>query len=95
MRPVRNKLNIATAQKIAKDYCVSKNLSLKRLDDQKVADFGDSVVFAQPVSKTLMDLQMFGLVKDKETQPKPTLILRKTATGYTVEETEYTTMYLR
>ena len=94
MRPVRNNHNIATAQKIAEDYCATKKLSLRKLSDQKVIDFGDSVVFAQPVHKAKMDLHIFGLTKDKETQPKPTLILRKTATGYRVEETEYTKKYL-
>lgn len=95
VRPRRTKLNIQVAAKEAELYCAKKNLSVSKLRTQKVAEIGDSIVFAQPVNIEARKVAISGLKKDKESQPKPTLILKKTGRGYIVEETEHTNVYLK
>lgn len=92
MKPVRNSLNIEQAKRAAISYCEINNLSVGKLSAQRVIDLGASVIFGQP--RPLMDLHLFGLERDIDTQPWPTLVLRKTGRGYEVEETPYTRQYL-
>ena len=95
MRPIRTKLNIQTASKVAEMYCKKNKLSVSKLKTQKVVEIGDSVVFAQPSNIKTQRVAIAGLRSDKESQPKPTLVLKKTGKGYVVEETEHTNIYLR
>lgn len=95
MRPVRTKLNIQVASRIAENYCEKNKLSIPKLKAQKVIEIGDSVIFAQPTNVTAKKVALAGLKRDVETQPKPTLILKRTGSGYAVEETKHTNIYLK
>lgn len=95
VRPTRTKINIKTASKVAELYCEKNKLSIPKLKTQKVVEIGDSVIFAQPTNISSHRVAVSGLKSDKESQPKPTLVLKKTGRGYIVEETEHTNIYLR
>ena len=82
-------LGKAMAFEIASSYCVKNNLSVKKLKDQRFEWIYDSAFFAQP-SDVIPD----GLRNDRETQPKPTLIITLVNGEIVIKETEYTRKYL-
>lgn len=94
MRPQRNKIIVQAALREAEDYCRRNKISLSKLRKQKVVGLSDVVIFAEPVPEGKVKVKR-GLLDDKSTQPKPTLVVRKTASGYMVEETNYTQEYLK
>lgn len=94
MKPTRNLLDVQAATVVAKKYCTANNLSVLKLSLQKTIEIQGEVIFAQPSDYSGTLAQRAGLLMDKQTQPKPTLVVRKTGNGYEVEETEYTRKYL-
>lgn len=95
MKPVRTKLNIQMASRVAENYCEKNKLSISKLKAQKVIEIGDSIIFAQPTNMKTQKVALAGLRHDAETRPKPTLILKRDGSGYVVEETQYTDIYLK
>ena len=82
-------LQKALAVELAKDYCKNNGLSIEKLNQQMFAVIYSSAIFAQP-SNVIPN----GLLNDLETQPKPTLIIKKNDNGLVIEQTEYTHEYL-
>lgn len=94
MKPKREKIDIFELTTIIEKYCNRNELSFEKIKTQKITNLGETIVFSHPVEKNSY-IRKLGLMVDKETQPKPTLILRKTENGYIVEKTEFTNIYLK
>lgn len=89
MRPVRNKVEIENAKKIAREYCIENGLDTESLDKQLVYAINGKVIFAQPSNQ-----ETSGLKTDMSTQPKPTLVVERSQNGYMVDGTDHTRQFL-
>ena len=79
----------AMAMESAKAYCRANGLSWERLKEQRFDLMGLTAVFSQP-----SDVKPLGLTNDRETMPKPTLVIRYQDGTLVFEQTEHTTKYL-
>ncbi len=82
-------LQKSMALEIVKKYCSENNLSFKKLLSQRFELVYGTAVFAQE-----SNVKPMGLTNDKETMPKPTLILTSKDNNIVIEQTEYTKQYL-
>lgn len=88
-RQAEREFRRAIALEAASRYCLTNQLSVEKLGQQRFEWFGDAAVFAQPSG-----IKPDGLKNDLETQPKPTLILRLDNGKFHIEQTEHTKKYL-
>ncbi len=78
------------AIEFVKEYCHKNNLSLQKLKNQIFELSYDACGFLQP-----SDVVPEGLVNDRETMPKPTLIIKNVNGQLVIKSTEYTKIYLK
>lgn len=72
-----------------RSYCAENNLSLEKLKKEKFELSYNECGFAHP-----SEIEVNGLLNDKDTMPKLTLIIRYENDELIIEETEYTRNYL-
>ena len=77
------------ALRISESYCAEQGLSFDKLKNQMFDFFNGAAWFLQPSGVTPK-----GLTNDKETMPKPTLIIRNVNGNIVIEQTENTQKYL-
>lgn len=87
---VEKELQKLLAIEFVREYCHKNNLSLEKLKSQRFELSYDACGFLQP--STIIPK---GLVNDRETMPKPTLIIKNVNGKLIIESTEYTKQYLR
>lgn len=83
-------LERALAIEYVKSYCIEHNLSIEKLQMQRFALSANECCFAQPSG-----VEPIGLTNDRETMPKATLIIKFVDEQLKIEETEYTTPFLK
>jgi hypothetical protein len=88
-RKIEKELQKALAIAYVTPFCMEHNLSLEKLKSQRFNLSCNECAFAQP-----RDVKPNGLVNDRETMPKVTLIVRHENGQLLIEETEYTKAYL-
>ena len=88
-RQLEKELQKEIALEVAKKYCEANSLSFDKLRSQEFHLIYSDAFFAQPNS-TVPN----GLHNDLETRPKPTLVITTKDGVLTIEETEYTKLYL-
>ena len=89
-RKNEQKLQKALAIEYARSYCINNNLSVEKLENQRFFLLNNECAFAQP-----SNVKPDGLINDKETMPKVTLIIRFENEKLAIQETEYTKLYLQ
>lgn len=82
-------LQRAMAIECAKNYCQEQGLLWDRLKEQRFDLLGGIAVFSQP-----SDVESNGLVNDRDTMPKPTLVIRFENGQLVFEQTEHTREFL-
>ena len=90
MKVTANIIDIESAKKSARKYCINNQLDTDLLAQQRVFVIGQRINFAQPSTS-----KPRGLKNDLETQPRPTLIVEKIGDTFQVSETSNTQPYLR
>lgn len=88
-RKLEKEFQKALAIEYVKDYCIKNNLSLEKLQMQRFALSYNECGFAQPSTVTPN-----GLMNDRETMPKVTLIIKHEDGQLKIEETQYTKEFL-
>ena len=83
-------LQRALATAYAEQYCARNGLSLEKLKGQRFDIVMNRAIFSQPSGVRAM-----GLTNDRETLPKPTLVITFDSKGLSIAETEHTKEYLR
>lgn len=89
-RMMERELQKALAIECVKKFCVENNISIEKLKTQKFILVGNECAFAQP-----SDTEPRGLINDKETMPKVTLVIKYEDDQLKIEETEYTKVFLK
>lgn len=89
-RKIEQDFQKALAIEYVKDYCKKNNLSVEKLQGQRFILSGNECAFAQP-----SDVKPKGLVNDRDTMPKVTLIIKFECEQLKIEETEYTKVFLK
>lgn len=72
-----------------RSYCEENNLSLEKLISEKFVLSYNECGFAHP-----SEIEVNGLLNDKDTVPKVTLMIKYENKELKIEETEYTRKYL-
>ncbi|MDE6909670.1 MAG: hypothetical protein K2P44_04270 [Lachnospiraceae bacterium] len=89
-RIIEKEFQKALAIEYVKTFCLKNNLSLKKLQTQRFVLSGNECAFAQP-----SDIKPNGLINDRDTMPKVTLIIKFEDRQLRIEKTEYTEVFLR
>lgn len=87
---MEEELEKALAIEYVKNYCIEHGLSIEKLPTQRFALSANECCFAQP-----SDVKPQGLINDKETMPKVTLIIKFEEGHLKIEETDYTALFLK
>ena len=85
MKVTNNKMDIESAKKCVREYCINNQLDIDLLEQQRIFVIDQKIIFAQPSSN-----KPKGLRNDLETQPSPTLIAEKVGDTFQVRETSNT-----
>lgn len=86
---IENDLQKALALAFVADYCRINGLSSEKLKNQRFGLSYNECGFFQPSEE-----EPNGLINDKETMPKATLIIKQIESQLVIEETPYTKQYL-
>ena len=85
MKVTNNTIDIESAKKCAREYCINNQLDIDLLEQQRIFVIDQKIIWAQPSSR-----KSEGLKNDLETQPSPTLIVEKVGDTFQVRETSHT-----
>lgn len=89
-RSIEKELQKALAIEFVKEYCKMNNLSIDKLKEQRFElNYNECGFFQSSAVKPN------GLLNDRETMPKPTLLIKHENGYLQIEETEYTKEYLK
>ncbi len=81
MKVTNNTIDIESAKKCAREYCINNHLDMDLLEQQRIFVIDQKIILAQTSSN-----KPKGLRNDLETQPSLTLIVEKVGDTFQVKQ---------